>query len=312
MANLFNTSLKLYRLTIKRVRPLHRVTHRILSATVIPLLEKLRRFRTMPDDPFWFRVELLTDRHERETTTLLPDYVRPGMTVLDVGAHAGYYACRFARLVGQGGRVIAVEPHPRTFAILKDNVARFGNVTPVQAAAAEAEGTAELHDYLMMSASGSLHYDESMAELQKSHTAESDVAPRLSGEFAALTFTVRTLPLDALLAEHGIDRVDVVKMDIEGAEMGALAGLQTTIQNSPNLTLIMEYNPQALKAFDHVPQDALRAVMAMGFTRAHMIEPDSSLTDLGGAGEALNTIVLDALTERLMQRMDVVNLLLTC
>jgi FkbM family methyltransferase len=306
MANLFETGLKFYRLTIKRVRPLHQLTHLVVTRLVIPVLERRQGFRTMPDDPFWFRLELLTNKHERETTALIRQCIKPDMTMLDVGAHVGYYTRHFAQLVGETGRVLALEPHPRTFAILQDNVGRFPQVTPVRAAAAETEGTAELHDYLIMSASGSLHYDPSLAELQKSTTHAGDVAPRLSGRFAASTFTVHTMPIDSLLAEHGIEQLDAVKMDIEGAEINALQGMRQTIQRSPNLMLIMEYNPQALRAFGHVPQEALAGILSLGFTRMQIINSDSSLTDITG-----DTATINQLTERLMTGMDVVNLLIT-
>src|SRR5690606_17306391 len=97
------------------------------------------------------------------------------------------------------------------------------NVTLMQVALAEEEGTAELYDYLMMSASGSLHYDETLRDVQLSSTQRDvDFAPRLDNDFQPQTYTVRTAPIDDLMAEIGIKQVDVVKMDIEGAEMGAL------------------------------------------------------------------------------------------
>ena len=74
---------------------------------------------------------------------------------------------RYAKALGANGRILAFEPHPRTFATLQHNVQHLPQVTAVQLALADQEGTAELHDYLMMSASGSLHYDESMVALQK-------------------------------------------------------------------------------------------------------------------------------------------------
>lgn len=304
MTNVFDAGLTFYRKTFKRLRPVHLALHRFMTAGVIPLLERVQGFKTMPDDPFWFRLELLTGRHERETVAQIERLTKPGMTVLDIGAHVGYYARRCARLVGENGRVIAFEPHPRTFQTLNGNVNRFKNVTPFQLAVAESEGTAELFDYLMMSASGSLHYDESLRDLQKSQVATSDFAPRLAGDFQAEKFTVRTRPIDAVLAELGVSRVDVVKMDIEGAEMGALMGMQNTIAHSPGMHLIMEYNPQALKAFNYVPTEAIAQVRAMGFERVYIIEVNGSLTALDA-----NTNQLETLTSRLMQHMDVVNLL---
>ena len=298
-------SLQLYRKTIKRFHSAHVATHWLMTHGAIPVLERSTGFRTMPDDPFWFRLELLTRRHETETVAQLDKLAAPGMTMLDIGAHVGYYSCRYAKILGANGRIFAFEPHPRTFATLQHNVGHLPQVTAVQLALAEQEGTAELHDYLMMSASGSLHYDEAMAALQKAQTHASDIAPRIDQRFAAQTFTVRTTPIDDFLAAQGIAQVDLVKMDIEGAEIGALRGMRRTIANSPNLVLVMEYNPQALKAFGHDPVAALAEVQSFGFSHMQAIKTDGRLTTLTNQPEKLHT-----LTQQLMSNMGVINLLL--
>ncbi|GJM41616.1 MAG: hypothetical protein DHS20C20_18980 [Ardenticatenaceae bacterium] len=298
-------SLRLYRKTLKRFRPVHRASHWLMTHGAIPILEKSSGFRTMPDDPFWFRLELLTNRHEIETISQFDQFAAPGMTMLDIGAHVGYYSHRYAKILGENGRIFAFEPHPRTFATLQNNMKKMPWVTAVQLALAEQEGTAELHDYLMMSASGSLHYDESMAALQKAQTQQTDIAPRIGQTFTAQTFTVRTTPVDDFLATQNIEKVDLVKMDIEGAEIGALRGMKRTIANSPNLVLVMEYNPQALKAFGHEPIAALNEVQSFGFEKIEAIELDGRLTNLSHQPEHLQN-----LTEQLMQNMGVINLLL--
>lgn len=303
---LTNLSLKLYRKTLKRLRPAHAAAHWLMTRTVIPWLEKSNHFQTIPDDPFWFRLELLTNRHELETLFHLDRLIRPGMIVLDIGAHVGYYAHRYAQVVGENGRIIAFEPHPRTYHTLQQNVSRFPNVTTMQVALAESAGTAELHDYLIMSASGSLKFDESMRALQKAHTTAGDIAPRLAHDLPVETFTVQTRPVDECLEELGIQEVHVVKMDIEGAEIGALRGMRRTIKQSPQLTVVMEYNPQALRGFGLDPIGALAEVKSFGFSRVQAIEPDGALTDWTGDEPALR-----ARTETLMANMGVVNLLLS-
>ena len=261
----WNASLTFYRKTFKRFQPVHRITHWLMTRLVIPVLEQVKNFQTIPDDPFWFRLELLTNKHETETRHQLQQLVKPGMIILDVGAHVGYYTRLCASLVGKKGRVIAFEPHPRTFQVLSKNVENVDNIHLFQVAVAETVGTAELYDYLMMSASGSLHYDESMVDLQKSQLKAQDVAPRIANDFPMEKFTVATSPIDDCLASIGVDKVDVIKMDIEGAEIGALRGMRKTIQQSANLALIMEYNPSALQSFNLNPREALQEVMDMGF-----------------------------------------------
>lgn len=298
--------INVYRKTLKRIRPVHVMLHHAMTGAFIPTLEKLKGFKTMPDDPFWFRLELLTNRHEQETTAQFKRLVKPGMTVLDIGAHVGYYARMSSQLVGQAGRVIAFEPHPRTFEYLMKNVASLLNVTTVQAAVAETEGTAELYDYLMMSASGSLHYDEALVDLQRAHATKDDIAPRLAQGLPVQKYTVRTAPIDDILQELNVPKVDFVKMDIEGAEMGALRGMKRTISESPDLNLVMEYNPVALRAFDNLPEESLEEVLAMGFKKVEIIQKDGSLVDITGQKDTIATM-----TTRLMDHMDVENLLFT-
>jgi FkbM family methyltransferase len=301
-----DTGLSFYRKTVKRFRPAHVAVHRLMTTIAIPMLERRHGFRTMVDDPLWFRLELLTGRHEAETVQQLARLVKPGMTVLDIGAHVGYYTRFFARQIGTSGRVYAFEPHPHTFGILHSNTARLSNVTLVQAALAETAGTAELYDYLMMSASGSLHYDESLRSLQKSQIDKADFAPRIAEDFPVEKYSVQTLPVDDYLAGQGVARVDVVKMDIEGAEIGALRGMRQTIANSPELALVVEYNPQALRAFGYQPEEALNEIFEMGFHKVAIIEPAGHLTDITHNREAHSR-----LTARLESNMGVVNLLFT-
>lgn len=306
MMRVIDSSLTLYRKTVKRFRPAHVAMHRIMAYVVIPVLESIKGFQTIDDDPFWFRLELLLNRHEVETTQHVQQLVKPGMTILDIGAHVGYYARLFSSLTEDKGRVIAFEPHPRTHEFLQQNTKNLPNVTTLQVAVAEQEGTAELYDYLMMSASGSLHYDESLANLQREQIGEFDVAPRHDQQFEMQKYTVKTVPIDKSLSEMNIKQVDFVKMDIEGAEMGALRSMQQTIANSPNLALIMEYNPQALQAFDYDPLQALDEVIAMGFQKMQAINPDGSLTDW-----TEDKATVRSQTNIMQSNMGVINLLFT-
>lgn len=297
----------IYRKTFKRIHGVHRALHWLAYRAIFPLMEQAQSFHTMPDDPFWFRLELLTGRHEPETAAQLRRHIQTGMTVLDIGAHVGYYTRLASERVGTGGHVIAFEPNPSNHAMLRRNVGKRENVTLMQVALAAEEGTAELHDYLMMSASGSLHYDPTLRDVQLASThRDNDYAPRLEGDFQPRKYTVRTARVDDLLAEMGIQQVDVIKMDIEGAELGALRGMTRTIAQSPKLALIMEYNPLGLQAFGNVPDQALAEVLAMGFNKLYVIQADGSLQDY-----TQNSAQMSALTEKLMQHMGVVNLLLT-
>lgn len=128
-----------------------------------------------------------------------------GNTIIDVGAGIGEDAVVFSKLVGPSGRVVAIEAHPGTFACLKETIARSGlsNVVTVQCAIADREGVLTMSD-------------------DSEHLANSVLKGGCGVDVPAKT-------LDALLSELGIDDVDLLKMNIEGAERPAMTGIESSV-----------------------------------------------------------------------------------
>ena len=128
--------------------------------------------------------------------------LRKGAVVIDVGANIGAYALRAARQVGPSGRVIALEPLPETAQRLRRNIVRnrIGNITVVEAAAGDKEGEVDLY-------AGDRQSSASMC-----HTGK------------GASHHVRMTTLDMLVMTQQLQRVDWIKMDIEGAEAIALRG----------------------------------------------------------------------------------------
>jgi FkbM family methyltransferase len=125
--------------------------------------------------------------------------VRKGDIVVDVGAYPGDFTLHSSLLVGDTGKVIAIEPHPRNFAFLKANVVlnNLRNVILINKAVSNYVGKGQLNGI------------DTGAHLS-----------RLKG------IPVEVVTLDKLLYDLGITRVDVVKIDIEGQEKEALEGFQ--------------------------------------------------------------------------------------
>ena len=130
---------------------------------------------------------------------------RPGDTVFDVGAGIGAETLLFSRLVGPAGRVISVEAHPQTYARLARlcEVNRLTNVTAVQAAASNADGEALISDL--------------------EHHLQNTIVDAGSG------IRVRARRIDTLACELGVTNIDLLKMNIEGAERFAVDGLDGII-----------------------------------------------------------------------------------
>jgi FkbM family methyltransferase len=164
-------------------------------------------------DVFGCRVELdLGDRiqrsiylgtYERKETRLVRRYLRPGMTVVDVGANVGYYTLLAARRVGAGGQVFAFEPSAYAADLLERTVQanRLTQVRVVRSGLGSRPGEARL----AIPAPGN-------------HT------PSMLGTEQGPATTVAVTTLDQSLTDFGIERVDLLKLDVEGYEPQVLAG----------------------------------------------------------------------------------------
>lgn len=151
-----------------------------------------------------------------------------GGTFVDVGANIGYFALLGASLVGESGRVVALDPDPRMAAAARENVAlnRLRNVSVVQVAAADAEGEATLRGF----AEDGGNWGVSTL----SDGAAADGRP---------SFTVRCAPLDAVLDAEGMGAVDLVKIDVEGAELRVLRGMRTGLRAGRYRRVLVELHP---------------------------------------------------------------------
>jgi FkbM family methyltransferase len=179
------------------------------------------------------------------------DTVRPGMTVVDVGANIGWYTLKAAQRVGAGGKVIAFEPAPRTFSILKDNVQvngllETGIVELKRMACGAGDGEAELWIYPDDSGHNTL------APPEPDTGADSGVRP----------VRVPVTSLDREL-EH-LAAVNVVKIDAEGWEPHVIEGMQELLHRSPVLTVFLEFAPLLLKRAGTDPAAFLTRLRSIG------------------------------------------------
>ena len=108
-SRLYDRCLVFYRRFFKRFRLVHTVAYS-LGDVVVSLVSRVIGFQTNRADPLSWRVALITGSHESATRDLLPRIVRPGMTVVDVGAHIGYYTTQFSKLVAPATTTSDIRP----------------------------------------------------------------------------------------------------------------------------------------------------------------------------------------------------------
>jgi len=194
------------------------------------------------------RCVCFTGQYEPQETALLLNFLRPGMTFLDVGANWGYFSLLASCRVGRQGRVVSLEPDPRLFPILEANARRNGltQLIPLRLAAAAAPGTLTLAGY----APG----------------AENRGVSRIvSGAAGGTAFRVAADSLDDVIARLELAPVDLLKMDIEGAEGLALAGSRRTLGAHRVRRLLLELHPAQLREHGTAPDRVLSYLLDSGY-----------------------------------------------
>jgi FkbM family methyltransferase len=174
------------------------------------------------------REACFTGRYEPQETQIAARIVRRGMTVIDVGANWGYFTLLSAYLAGPSGRLLALEPHPALVAMLRENVRlnRLDHIECHDVAAGRARGLAPL-----------IGFDEGGGNWGLSQVA-GDRSP------AGLTCLVQRV--DDLIVERGLERVDLIKIDVEGSEADVIAGMADGLRDARYRHVLLECHPTQL------------------------------------------------------------------
>ena len=159
---------------------------------------------------------------QQAVQTLLPE----GGTFIDVGVNKGDFTLLAARVVGESGRVLAFEPEPENCRWISKSVARNGyrNIQLEQLALSDQNGEAELY----LGAKSGWH----------------SLVPG-SGDQRGGTVRVSTRTLDDFLSEQGWERpVNMIKIDVEGADMQVLRGAARILAENPGVVLLVDIHPE--------------------------------------------------------------------
>jgi len=153
--------------------------------------------------------------HDLTMSEALTRLAEPGGVVVDAGAHVGYMTVLAAIATGDRGTVLAFEPHPDLFAVLQRNVE-----------AAKAAG-AEARIVVKNAALGAIAADAALVMPEGFDT--NDGIAQISGTGSAGSVPVRMDTVDAVVKELQLPRIDVLKVDVEGHELGVFQGAATAL-----------------------------------------------------------------------------------
>jgi FkbM family methyltransferase len=215
---------------------LHGLLLRVRPAPLAQFLKRALRVRRQTVETksgrFWLDPATLIGREIIETGVFEPQmianlerWLAPGSVFVDLGANEGYFTVLGAKLVGPSGRVIAIEPQERLAGVIEENLRLngFQNVAVERAAVSNKSGKATLH----------LAPDTNTGSSGFINVARYSLPTQVVG--------LKTLA--QVLDDHGLGRVDLLKVDIEGAEWEAILGSPEVFGSRRVKVLALELHP---------------------------------------------------------------------
>lgn len=243
-----------------RPKPLRRLAHRILLKLVpSDVTVAGQKLYLNPNDPV-LSPAIAFGVYENYETEIFRQFCKPGATVVDIGANVGLYTAIAASCVGKTGKVIAIEPHPESFQYLRKTI--------------EANGLSQVNAF--NAALGDRRQVVSLF-LTDENKADSRIYDA-TGKRRQIDTQMSNL--DHLLEESGIDAVQLIKMDIQGAEGLALRGMLGTLAKSPGLVIFTEFWPWGIEQTGESAAGFLRELLRAGFRFKAIDESKRRLSDI--------------------------------
>ncbi len=158
--------------------------------------------------------------YEKNETNLVKGVIKKGDIAADLGANIGYYTLLFAKLVGKNGKVFAFEPEPKNFELLKKNI--------------------ETNDY----SNHRIHLIKKVI-FNKSGKIKLYLNEQNTGDHKIIPSEKKSIECEMTTLDNELknQKISFMKIDIQGAEGGALLGMKNILKNNKNLKIMMEFSP---------------------------------------------------------------------
>ena len=252
------TPAKIYNTLIK-IPTLKQITNNLIKSAIPEYFETGEWKLILDRDDVAMSGYLALGSYEPETVKLFTNSIKENSTVVDIGTNIGYYTIIAGKKVGPRGKVFGYEPNTDSFNLLRRNILinNFDNITPINLALSNILGERTLYF-------GDNKCTHSFADNRKTGKNE----------------LVITDTLDNSLKKYGSPKIDVIKMDIEGAEILALEGMAETIERSPKLAIFTELYPKAIRRLGRSPVEFLEKIRSLGFSVSVIDEDRKDLVSL--------------------------------
>lgn len=186
-----------------------------------------------PSDDLSVSLELAANgTFENPLTQYFLQNVKPGQTIVDVGAHIGYFSVLLGHLIGPSGKLFAYEPNPHAYAFLMDNLSInyiHDRTRAFQRAVYSRETTLTFH-------------------ASKRFWGNSSIHPHAESYFRHYVDEIQTISVDTVVLDHHLcelESIDFLKMDVEGGEYQAFLGMERMVKRAK--VVIFEVNRAMLQ-----------------------------------------------------------------
>ena len=223
--------------------------------------------------------------YEELESKIMEEKIEMGNIVVDVGANIGLHTLNMARIVGNTGQVFAFEPDPSNFEILKKNVKinNYKNIILEQKAVGDKHGRTTLY--------------------QSDHPGKHRIFPQT--EQAKSQVQVELTNLDNYFDSDMIDKINFIKIDVEGLEFSVLKGMKNILKNSKKIKILFEFMPENTMEVGFTPIELLNYLTSNDFKLYCMDDKTKKLLYVSNNEEILrlcsttnNTISRNLLCEK--------------
>jgi FkbM family methyltransferase len=217
------------------------------------LFELYNNTRLYLDPNDYVQCMMFYNRYSREILEVFRYFAKPGETVIDVGAHIGYFTLFLAELVGSRGHVYCFEPDPRAMNFLKTSItaSRMDWIEVSPLALAQGRGTI---DFYLAKGLGSSSAIKSFQQVNASRAM------------------VSTISLDELVDEGRVTgTIRLIKIDIEGFELEAIRGMVKVLKIHRPI-MVIEVNNEMLEARGETPAGLLELVASLDYKIAALMK----------------------------------------
>jgi FkbM family methyltransferase len=197
---------------------------------------------------------------EDAETAAVKKLIRPGDSVVDIGANIGYFSALSAILATPTGRVYAFEPERHNYALLCEMIKRnqFSSIIPQQLALGDRD------EQIQLFLSGDNLGDHRLYD---------------HGISRSRSQIVNVTPLDAALGRLNCERIDFIKMDVQGFECRVVKGMMNTLDRNDKVHILMEFWPDGIKWAGDDPQYLLDNLTSLSF-RPHLLTSNGDLIEV--------------------------------